>query len=164
MKRFMHATEQDKEEILALYRSLVGTEYCAWTDDYPNEETIAFDLSREALFCLKNEEDTIIGVISIDQDDAVEKLCCWSNEHQPSEELSRLGVHPAYQNQGVARLLLNYGMEELKKRGNHSVHFLVCKSNKRAIRSYDRLNFTVVGECRLFSEDWWCYEKILVRE
>lgn len=161
MDNFVNAKMENLDEILALYRSLVGTEYCAWTADYPNEETIEFDLSRDSLFCLKNEQGTIIGVISIDQDEAVEQLSCWSKDKQPSAELSRLGVHPEYQNQGVARQLLKFGMEELRKRGKRSVHFLVCKTNRKAIRSYDKLHFDVVGECALFCEEWWCYEKDL---
>ena len=52
-------------------------------------------------------------------------------------------------------------LEELKKQGKKSVHFLVCKTNKKALRSYEKLHFDVVGESDLFDEDWWCYEKAL---
>jgi len=158
---FEKAKENDKQEILQLYHSLVGTEYCAWTLNYPSEKDIDGDMERDALFCLKKEGNEIIGVISIDKDEAVENLTCWSKELQPSAELSRLGVKVEYQNQGIARKLLQYGMEELKKQGKKSVHFLVCKTNQKAIRSYAKLQFDVVGECELFGESWWCYEKEL---
>lgn len=161
MVHFGRAAKEDRQEILSLYRSLAGTEFCAWTNEYPGEQEIAYDMSRDALFCLKNDSGAIIGVISIDKDEAVEKLSCWSGDLQPSAELSRLGVRREYQNQGIARQLLTYGMLELKNQGKKSVHFLVCKTNRKAIRSYDKLHFDVVGECRLFEEDWWCYEKDL---
>lgn len=161
---FVRAAAADKAEILALYRSLVGTEYCAWTDEYPNETEIEGDLSRNALFCMKDENGKIAGTISIDHDEEVEKLPCWREALKPAGELSRLGVRREYQNQGLARQLLQYGMEELKRRGFKSVHFLVCKTNIKAIRSYSKLNFEVVGECSLFGEDWWCYEKALTSE
>ena len=157
----MKATKMDKGEILALYRSLAGTEFCAWTENYPNEIEIEGDLSRDALFCLKDTDGRIVGVISIDDDEEVEKLSCWSESLKPAAELSRLGVRVESQNQGVARKLLQYGMEELKVQGYKAVHFLVCKTNKKAIRSYDKLNFDIVGECQLFGENWWCYEKAL---
>lgn len=160
--KFTMAILSDKAEILALYRSLVGTQYCAWTDEYPNEADVENDLSRNALFCMKDEGGRIAGTISIDHDEAVEKLPCWREALKPAGELSRLGVRREYQNQGLARLLLQHGMEELKHRGFKSVHFLVCKTNIKAIRSYDKLSFEVVGECRLFGEDWWCYEKALL--
>lgn len=158
---FERAKEEDKLEILQLYHSLVGTDYCAWTLNYPSEKDIEGDMARDALFCLRNDDEKIIGVISIDKDEAVENLICWSKELQPSAELSRLGVKVEYQNQGIARKLLQYGMEELKKQGKKSVHFLVCKTNIKAIRSYAKLQFDVVGECELFGESWWCYEKKL---
>ncbi|HBA47665.1 MAG TPA: N-acetyltransferase [Lachnospiraceae bacterium] len=159
--RFTAATAEDKAEILALYRSLAGTEYCAWTDEYPGEAEIEGDLSRNALFCMKDGNGKIAGTISIDKDEEVEKLPCWREALQPGGELSRLGVDREYQNQGLARRLLQHGMDELRRRGFQSVHFLVCKTNRKAIRSYDKLGFDIVGECRLFGEDWWCYEKSL---
>ncbi len=158
---FTQASEKDKSKILALYRSLAGTEFCAWTEDYPGEIDIEGDLSRDGLFCLKDEKGEIAGVISIDQDENVERLTCWSKELQPSAELSRIGVRVENQNQGIARKLLQHAMEELRRRGKRSVHLLVCKTNKKAIRSYEKLNFEVVGECQMFGEDWWCYEKVL---
>lgn len=158
---FTQASEKDKSEILALYRSLAGTEFCAWTEEYPGEIDIEGDLSRDGLFCLKDEKGEIAGVIPIDQDENVERLTCWSKELQPSAELSRIGVRVENQNQGIARKLLQHAMEELRRRGKRSVHLLVCKTNKKAIRSYEKLNFEVVGECQMFGEDWWCYEKVL---
>lgn len=159
--KFMQASEADREEILQLYRSLVGTECCAWSQEYPGEEQIRGDLSRKELFCLKEADGTIVGTISIDDDPEVEALECWSPQLKPSRELSRLGVRISHQNRGIARLLLQYGMEELRKRGCKGVHFLVCKTNGKAIRSYEKLQFAVVGECKLFGEQFWCYEKCL---
>lgn len=159
--KFRKAVPEDKEEILALYQSLIGTPYCAWNNGYPGEQEFVYDLGRDSLFCMENEAGEIIGTITIDEDAKVEALSCWSNQLQPSAELSRLGVRTDMQNQGIARLLLQYGMKELKKQGKKSVHFLVCKTNRKALRSYNKLNFDVVGESDLFGEDWWCYEKEL---
>lgn len=159
--KFTRASEDDKNEILALYRSLTGTEFCAWTENYPGEADIEGDLSREGLFCLKDEREMIVGVISIDQDENVEKLSCWSENLQPSAELSRVGVSIENQNQGIAGKLLCYGMEELRRRGKRSVHLLACKTNKKALRVYEKLNFNIVGECEMYGEEWWCFEKAL---
>ena len=32
---FRRARREEAEEILQLYRSLIGTEYCVWTENYP---------------------------------------------------------------------------------------------------------------------------------
>ena len=158
---FMHAKDSDKEEILALYHSLVGTEYCAWTQEYPGEKEFAYDMGRDALFCLKNDKGEIVGTITIDQDPEVEALSCWSEDLTPVAELSRLGVAAEYQNRGIARILLREAMAELKSQGYKAVHILVAKDNLKALRSYEKLHFTTAGECELFGHSYWCYEKEL---
>ena len=147
---------------MAFYHSLVGTEGCVWTEDYPSELEVEFDLSREALYCLKDDENEIIGVISIDDDPAVKDLDCWSSDLNPAVELSRLGVRIDKQNQGIARVLLTSLMEELKSQGMRGVRLLGCKENKKAIRSYSKFHFYVAGEIEMFGHPYWCYEKDLL--
>jgi ribosomal protein S18 acetylase RimI-like enzyme len=52
-------------------------------------------------------------------------------------------------------------MDALKKRGFHGVRFLVNKANTKAIRSYAGFGFRIAGECRLYEQDLYCYEKAL---
>ena len=52
---FRKAKREEAEEILQLYQSLIGTEYCVWTENYPTEREVEFDLSRDALFCLREK-------------------------------------------------------------------------------------------------------------
>ena len=66
-----------------------------------------------------------------------------------------------FQHEGMAREMLKYGMQELKKRGYQSVHFLVNKENKKALRSYAVFQFPVVGECEMFGQPFFCYESKL---
>ena len=54
---------------------------------------------------------------SIDDDPEVEALSCWSEDLTPVAELSRLGVAVEYQNRGIARILLQEAMAELKSQG-----------------------------------------------
>ncbi len=161
-KTFLPASLKDKQEILSLYHSMIGTEGCTWSADYPNEEILENDFKRQAIFVMKNEKDEIIGTISIDDDKEVDGLTCWSGSLKPAAEVARLAIKSTYQNQGLARLMLQRTMEELKKRNYKSVHFLVSKTNVKALRSYARLNFEKKGESNLYGEDWWCYEKELV--
>ena len=186
---FRRAKREEAGEILQLYRSLIGTEYCVWTENYPTEREVEFDLSRNALFCLRkitSESDSreqelqgtgmaegkttetlqetrgrLMGVISIDDDPQVKELPFWSEELTPVAELSRLGVAVEYQNRGIARILLQEAMTELKAQGYKAVHILVAKDNVKALRSYEKLHFTTAGECELFDHSYWCYEKEL---
>ncbi len=154
------ATKDDTEEIMALYKEQLGREFCAWDEDYPSYETIDYDLSRDALFVMK-EAGKIVAAISIEYDEAVEELKCWSDELAPGGELARVAVTPSMQNKGLARLMMQHGMDELKKMGHKSVHFLVNKYNQKAIRSYAAFGFNVVGECFMYDQDFLCYEKSL---
>lgn len=158
---FKNATKDDVEEIIKLYQAAIGSPGCTWSMDYPNEAITMDDLNRNALFCLKNDSGEIIGAVSIDDDKEVERLSCWTNNLQPVAELARLVVREDYQNRGIARQLLLDAMQELAGQGYKSVHFLVSKTNERALRSYAKLHFVNCGEVDLFGEHWWCYEKEL---
>lgn len=155
---FLQAIEVDKEEIVKLYKSAIGSMGCTWSEDYPSYEHAEGDLKRGDLYCLKNEDGEIVGAISIDDDKLVDELSCFT---QGGAELSRLVVRETYQNQGIAGELLRCAMEVLKSRGYAYVHFLVSKKHEKALRAYDKLNFDNVGEADLYEGDWWCYEKKL---
>ncbi len=156
---FGPAMEQDKAAILALYRAAIGVPGSTWTYEYPNEEYLQGDFSRGDLFCLKNESGEVVGAISVDADELVDNLECWTKELVPSMELARLVVREDYRNRGLARILIKNMIEVARNRGVKSIHYLVSKKNERALRSYAKLRFNRVGECDLYDGDWWCYEK-----
>lgn len=52
MRRIVAATEENKEEILKLYKIQLGREFCPWDDSYPGMKEIEFDLGRESLFVM----------------------------------------------------------------------------------------------------------------
>lgn len=158
---FTQAEECHKPAILSLYRAAIGTPGSTWSYDYPNEEILEGDYQRGDLFCLKNQNEEVIGAISVDADEIVDGLTCWTKELRPGAELARLVVREDYQNQGLARVLLNSVMEVAKERGYKSVHFLVSKTNYKALNSYAKLNFNNVGESDVYDANWWCYEKEL---
>ncbi len=158
MYEIILATEEDKEQVMSLYNAQMGREFCPWDEDYPSYETIDYDLGRDALFVIK-EEDEIIAAISVEEDENVEALDCWDESIQPGGELARLAVAPYLQGRGIAKQMLSYGLEELKRRGFKSVHFLVNKYNVKAIKAYSGFGFNVVGECRMYDQDFLCYEK-----
>lgn len=154
----MQASEEDTEEILQLYKSQLGREFCPWDEHYPGRDEIKYDLSRDSLFVMK-QGGRIIAAITIDEDENVENLPCWSSERQPGAELSRLAVAVDCQNQGIARLMIIHAMGVLKERGCKSTHFLVNKYNVKALRSYEKLGLDRVGETFMYDQPFVCYEK-----
>lgn len=71
----------DLDTVRHFYRALAGTEFCAWTDAYPGEPELQSDVSRNSLFCIRDDASgEIAGVVSIDDDPEVESIPCWSKE------------------------------------------------------------------------------------
>ena len=87
------ATENDRAEILSLYKAQIGRENCPWTEEYPSNESIDFDLSRDALFVLKMD-GKIKAAISLEEDEDGNKLTCWYKTLAPEGEVARLAVLP----------------------------------------------------------------------
>ena len=154
------ATEEDRDEILSLYKAQIGRQFCPWNEEYPSNESIDWDFSRDALFVLKMDGE-IKAAISIEEDEEVDRLSCWDKNLDPAGELARLAVLPNEQNKGFGRIMLKAGMDELKKRGFKSIHLLVNKYNTKAISCYSVFCFRVVGECYMYEQDFLCYEKEL---
>ena len=154
------ATEEDREELLSLYHVQLGRECCPWDEEYPGEESIDWDLSRNALFVMK-AEGKILAAISFEEDEGVDAFPFWDKDLEPFGELARLAVLPEWQNRGLARRLLQFGMDELKHRGFKGVRFMVNRTNPKAIRSYAPFEFRVAGECHIYDQDMLCYEKEL---
>lgn len=157
MRRIENATRADAEEILKLYRMQLGREYCPWNENYPTMEEIDFDLGRDSLFVMR-EDDKIIAAITIDEDEAVNELEYWTPALQPGGELSRLAVDPEYQGQGIAKKMVKHGLAELKARGFKSLHFLVNRNNLKALKCYASFDFNKVGECFMYEQNMFCYE------
>ena len=150
------ASEEDRAGILSLYRAQLGCDCCPWDEDYPSNETI----ERNALFVLKRN-GSILAAVSIEEDEEHELLFCRDNTPAPVGELARLAVLPDEQNRGLGRIMMRFGMDELKRQGFRSVRFLVNKNNAKAIRSYAVFGFRIAGECHMYDQDLFCYEKEL---
>lgn len=154
------ATEDDRSEILSLYKAQLGQEYCPWNENYPSDESIDTDLLRGNLFVMKMH-GRIKAAISIDEDEEVDSLSCWDDNLAPLGELARLAVLPEEQSKGLGRIMLQFGMEELKKRGFKGIHILVNKHNIKAIQCYAVFGFRMAGECSMYEQEFLCYEKEL---
>ena len=154
------ATAADSAEILALYKAQLGREFCPWDAFYPTQEEIDYDLSRDSLFVLKGD-GRIKAAISVEVADDLARLDFWDESLLPVGELVRLAVLPEEQNKGLARVMLRFGLDELKRRGFRGIRFLVNRHNEKALRSYASFGFHLAGEAQLYEQDFLCYEGAL---
>ncbi len=151
------ASSADKDKILALYRTMLHGP-ADWNENYPSEETIEFDMSRNALFVMKNDADEVIAAISIDKDDDVEALPYWDKSLAPSGEFSRICVRKDMQNQGIARRMILHVFDVMRKDGKKGAHILVKTGHEAALALYGKLGFKTVGECFMYGKDFICME------
>ena len=154
------AEESDKDELLKLYRSMIGGA-ADWNEYYPSMENIEFDIAHDSLFVMKNQKGEIIAAISIDHDEEVDKLDCWSKDFQPSAEVARVCVRKDLQGQGIAKMMMEHVFTVLREQNKKSVHILVRDNHKVALKCYRDLGFVPVGECELFEKYFVCMEKKL---
>lgn len=151
------ASPADKDKILALYKTMLYGP-ADWDEDYPNEETIEFDMSRDALFVMKNDDDEVIAAISIDKDNEVDSLPYWDKSLAPSGEFSRICVRKDMQNQGIARQMILHVFDVMRKDGKKGAHILVKTGHDAALALYGKLGFKTVGECFMYGKDFICME------
>ena len=99
------ATNENTEEILKLYHSLIGKDGCTWALDYPSKEDIKKDIAKQALYIVLNKKE-IIAVAAAGEDDELKEINCYSKEILNPCDLARIGVKEAYQNKGIAKFLI----------------------------------------------------------
>ncbi len=151
---FLLATCNDIPEIVAVYRSLVGTPGCTWNLDYPNRESAESDVNSKSLYILK-KDDRIIAVASVGAFDELEHLS-WEPENP--YELARIGVMPALQKQGIGTIMLRNVIRTVKEKGGDGIRMLVSKMNPAALALYDRNGFEKCGEVAMYDIDFYCYQ------
>ena len=160
MRYIRSAVKEDTQKLLELYRSMIGGA-AGWNEYYPGIETIESDLSRNALLVMENEKGELLASISIDDDESVDSLKCWDETLLPGAELARLCIRKEYQNKKIARMMMAYAINVLRKQGKRSVHILVRKGHEVAMRSYTHLGYEKVGECSLYDMQFVCMERAL---
>ena len=153
----------DFESVFALYRSLIGTPYSTWTEEYPTHEIVENDLKSNDVFVMRGEKGRIVSaIVSVEVDD-VDDLVPWYGDVKRWIMFVRLGVASDMQGRGVARQMLSYAMEQAQIAGYDGVRFFVGPENIPAQRSYNKLGFDICGEADHYGEHWLCYQKRLAR-
>lgn len=127
------AGTHDKEEVAALYQSLIGMSGCSWTSDYPTMEDVVGDIEKESLYVICHD-NKIIAAAAAAEDDELADLQCWSADIKKPCGLARIGVRKECQNQGIAKELIRYIEKAVKEKGFDGVHLSVSKCNELAKR------------------------------
>ena len=156
---FRLAEPKDSEEILRLYRSIIGTPGCTWTEDYPDMEEIINDTAMRSLYCMTDGDGQIIAAAAAGPLDELSDLE-WDPGMTKPCELARIGVSPSLQKKGIASKLLCAVIEDCKSRGYNGMIFLVSKTNSSALALYNKFGFKNTGEVFRYGHEFFCYYKL----
>lgn len=155
---FSVAKQDDIDEILDFYHSLIGIPGCTWDLDYPDREIVALDIQSESLYILRDENNILISAAAAGTNDELEELR-WS-ANNPCD-LARIGVLSTRQNQGIGTIMLRYVINSVRKRGFDGIRMIVSKSNPSALALYEKNGFARNGETKMYDIDFFCYEMLL---
>ena len=157
---FRKASAGDLAQIAVLYTSAIGTEGCTWDQEYPGELEIHGDFAAGGLYVLE-EESCVIGAVSVVPENELDELGCWELTDGSQREIARVVIARGHAGRGLAGRMLSRLFEELKASGCHGVRLAVACGNGAAIRTYQKLGFTFLGECEMYGSRYYLCEKEL---
>ena len=154
---FRKANKTDVENVLLLYRSAVGGEYCTWNENYPTDFEIDGDLAAGCLFVLE-EDGKIIGAGSIVPENELNGMPVW--EESDAGEIARITVCPECRGRGLSHVIVEGLMQSLLEKGRKAVHLSVAVKNVPARRTYAGLGFETKGKTEMYGNTYFLSEKI----
>ena len=100
-----------------------------------SEKSVASELENKlAYWLVAVEDDRVAGYVG-------SQTVCGETD------MMNIAVHPDHRRRGIAQILIECLIPELKKRGSRSLSLEVRASNEPAKQLYDKLGFNQVG-CR----------------
>lgn len=156
---FRTAGREEAQTVLALYKSVIGTQFCTWNEFYPGETEVRGDLAAGTLFVLERD-GALIGAVSIVPANEMDAFDCW-RVRENAREFARVVIAPSCQGAGLSRRLADGVIGELRRRGASAIHIAVAKLNIPAQRLYRGAGFDFCGEADMYGSSYFLCEKIL---
>ena len=154
------AADRDLETIVKLYSSCIGIDGCVWNECYPTGDDARRDHENKCLFGAFSGGE-LVGCASIVSINELSELGFWHGKNERAAEIARVAVAREYRKKGYAQQMVAKVVIELEARGYESVRLLAAKCNPAALRLYEKLGFVRAGECQMYGNDYFAYEKIL---
>jgi ribosomal protein S18 acetylase RimI-like enzyme len=165
--RIVLATMKEIEEIMGLIKDCIkdmeSRGIHQWGDFYPTRQIIEDDIENGSMY-VAEENDEVLGIITINEEQPPE----WGNVNWSAQEgriitVHRLAVKPIRQKQGIGERLLDYAETHAINNGCTFVRLDAYSGNPRALRLYEKHQYSRVGQIRFPERDlvFYCYEKKL---
>ncbi len=156
---FRPAKEDELGAVLALYRSVIGGEYCTWNEFYPTMEDINYDFENAGLYVLTAEEE-VLGAVSFAAENELDELPFWQCREAVAE-LARVVIRPDMQGRGLSGWLVTKAEELLRTQGIKAVHLLAAVKNTPACRCYASCGYVHYEPLEMYENLFYPCEKLL---
>ena len=162
---FRKATQEDFDEIVTLFadaiRHMDSQGIPQWDELYPSRDDLRDDLLRGELYAgLLDGAVACAFALSPRCDSAYAR----GNWRYPSLRfcvIHRLCVHPSFQNRRVAAQAMRFIEDTLRTEGIQAVRLDAFSLNPYALRLYERLGYSKVGEVTFRKGLFYFFEKKL---
>lgn len=135
-----------------------------WNAHYPNSKAFEKDCDREELYVLYNSE-MLVGCITVSTfKDPEYEAVSWLTEDGTQYYIHRLAIHPNFQKQGYAKLLMDFAEGLARKNNAVSVRLDTFSQNTRNQRFYEHRGYKRLGDIYFPKQSeypFYCYELIL---
>lgn len=149
---------EEADEILSIYKSLIGYEGCLWNEYYPSKEDVINDIKNNTLYLIKID-DVIVAVANAGIDKALFSKDCLSKDISNPRELARVAVRVDYQKQGLSKILVRNIEEDLRLNGIDYIVLTAGKTNYKALKLYESLDYKIVGKLEDHGFEMLIHEK-----
>ncbi|OPA75381.1 hypothetical protein BVG16_21700 [Paenibacillus selenitireducens] len=139
-----------------------------WDDVYPAIDDVTMDIESCTLFCCRDLEYNIAGVITLNDMQPDEYANLHWNDPLKTKVLTihRLAVHPLHQGRGIAQQLMAFTEAYAREQGYTSIRLDCFSQNPRAYNLYHQLGYDLRGEV-IFPHStipFYCFEKVIIPE
>lgn len=123
-----------------------------WQDGYPNDENICLDIAKGYSYVLSH--DHVIGTMyfAFEDDPSYHVIEGeWLTHNQPYAVIHRIVVDQNYKGQSLAKLLLDYAIEQCQKHQIKSIRIDTHHDNQSMQRFLYKNGFELCGQITLES-------------
>ncbi len=154
--KFLPVVKGEEKIVKKIYREVIKTTLTTWDEEYPSYEMIEQDVINNELFCLKDEQNNIVGVCFVSNKFEGEEE--WKYELKNPFRFARICSLPHLQGFGIATKMLKELIAYVKGLGCDGLRISVYNKNASALKLYDNFGFEKVGECFKYGFDFYLYE------
>lgn len=159
-----HEIGQILELTAACAMHMISLGIYQWNAHYPSKEAFLEDIKRKECYLLFKDQE-LVGCITISTlKDEVYQPVKWLTQDKKHYYIHRLGVHPDYQGQGLARALMDF-VEQMAKINNiTSIRLDTFSQNPRNQKFYQARGYQRLGNVffpKQSEHPFFCYELVL---